>query len=236
LIIPMAGQNGQPKTCDASCRSLPFSHIHDVISSAVFTCEYVRPVNPDEVLDRMTEEEYEKDKFLPYWAEIWPSCQAMFAFLSSDKLPAFSDSATACEIGCGLGVVSALLHDRRLHVVACDIAFDGCRYAARNLRVSRRAPPPVVCCDWRDSPLKTRFDMIVASDVLYEQRWVLPVLNFLKATLSPGGIAYIADPCRHWWREFRETAARQGFAVATVWRQAPAEGKTIVEIARLTPP
>jgi ETFB lysine methyltransferase len=195
-------------------------------------CGFARPANPDDVLDSMTDEQYEKDKFLPYWAQQWPACSPLFNFISMHADSIMHPGAAVCEIGCGLGIISSLFQRKKMHIVATDLAFDACRYAGHNMRqyspLSR-----VICSDWRFSPFKTGFDFIVGSDILYEQRWISPVLEFLESSLNIEGAAYIADPCRQWWQEFQDAAAKRGFTLNKVWQETVNQEKTTVEVLRL---
>jgi hypothetical protein len=74
---------------------------------------------------------------------------------------------------------------------------------------------------------------VIASDIIYEQRWIAPVIQFLNASLAPGGFAYIADPCRQWWDEFKTSAVKAGFSSSLAWEEYVNEGKTRVEILRM---
>jgi predicted nicotinamide N-methyase len=137
-----------------------------------------------------------------------------------------------CEMGSGLGIVSALFSALKIRAVATDIAPDACRYSSYNIR-QYSAHAKVVCSDWRAPPFRTKFDCIVASDILYEQRWLEPVLDFLKLMLAHDGAAYIADPCRQWWQEFQAHAKKRGFTLDKAWQEIVNQGKTKVEVMRL---
>jgi 2-polyprenyl-3-methyl-5-hydroxy-6-metoxy-1,4-benzoquinol methylase len=171
------------------------------------TLRFICPANPDEVLDSITEEQYEKDRFLPYWAELWPSSKVFFEFLKKQSFP---PGTLVCELGCGLGVISALLADKGCTVISVDIASDGCGYTHANLERNGFVPR-VICGDWRNIALKNQFDIVVASDVLYESRWIHPVLSCISSLLKKTGKAWIADPCRRHWEEFKTAANSSGF-------------------------
>jgi predicted nicotinamide N-methyase len=181
----------------------------------------------------MTDEQYEKDKFLPYWAQQWPACLPLFRFLSTNAPLIIPSSGIVCEMGSGLGVIASLFSALKIRTVAKDISSDACRYSSYNMR--QYSPDAlVVCSDWRASPFRSKFDCVVASDILYEQRWIEPVLNFLASMLSDDGAAYIADPCRQWWQEFQAHARKRGFTLDKAWQEIINQGKTKVEVMRLT--
>lgn len=173
------------------------------------------PVNPEALLDTMTDEEYEKDQLLPYWAEQWPASRPLLDFLSTMIFP---DTWLMCELGCGLGTVSAALSSSRSSkalTTATDISFEGCRFAATNIR-NNGGMPRVFCSDWRHPPLKKRFDVVIASDVLYEERWIGPIIDCINQLLTPDGRAWIADPCRRFWPKFKKRVVEQGFSYEIV--------------------
>jgi predicted nicotinamide N-methyase len=181
----------------------------------------------------MTDEQYERDKFLPYWAQQWPACLPLFNYLSLHASSVIPVSGIVCEMGSGLGIISMLLASGRNRIVATDIAPDACRYSIYNMR-QYASYPQVLCSDWRVPPFSVKFDTIIASDILYEQRWISVVLDFLTTSLKNDGAAIIADPCRQWWLEFQNAAIDRGFALNKIWQEIVNQGKTTVEILRLT--
>ena len=122
--------------CPASIRTLPLSGGRSLRIAV--------PDDPEALLDTMTDEEYEKDQLLPYWAEQWPSGRALLTFLSGRAFPA---TWRLCELGCGLGITGAALAGRGgdTFSVATDIAPDGCRFARHNIMLNG-GTPRVVCC------------------------------------------------------------------------------------------
>ncbi|HKU59139.1 MAG TPA: class I SAM-dependent methyltransferase [Gaiellaceae bacterium] len=149
-------------------------------SESVFGLELLRPEAPDALI---SEEEFEHDEFLPYWAELWPAARALV-----EALPDVRDLRVV-ELGCGLGVPSLVAASRGADVTAVDWAEDAIALlrdnAKRNgltLRAERR--------DWRE-PWDERFDLVIAADVLYEHRNVEPVLNRLRE-LAPAALLALA--------------------------------------------
>jgi ETFB lysine methyltransferase len=193
--------------------------------------EFVRPADPESILDSMSDEEYDKDKMLPYWAEQWPASLAMFNFMAAQSLAVLPHNEYVVELGSGLGLVASVCAKKGIRCVATDISLSACMFSRHNILL--HAPKAfVLCADWRHACLKQAVGCVIASDIIYEQRWIVPVLEFLIATLAPGGMAYIADPCRQWWEEFKTSAHRAGFASTPAWEEYVNEGKTKVEILR----
>jgi ETFB lysine methyltransferase len=194
-----------------------------------FHCQFVQPDDPEAVLNAVSSNDYQRDEFLPYWTDHWPSCEALIGYL----LDAPTGSAgCAIELGSGLGVAAAILGHKFPRIIATDISFSACSFALRNLDRAH-GMPLAVCCDWRTPCFVQCADLVFASDILYEKRWKRPVLDFLDSVLKPTGSAYIADPRRPYWEKFLSRAVERGFQVDLVHSQIVNEGKTRVEIVRI---
>jgi predicted nicotinamide N-methyase len=140
----------------------------------------LRPDSPEALID---EEAFERDEFLPYWAELWPAARAL-----ASALPQV-DGLDVVELGCGLGLPSLAAAAHGARVTATDWAADAVellgRNAARNgLRVT------VEQRDWRDA-WAARFDLALAADVLYERRNVAPLVDRLRG-LAPAALVGLA--------------------------------------------
>ncbi len=152
----------------------------DVVTVGETVLRLRRPVSPDALLD---EAAFVDDEFLPYWAELWPASLAL-----AEALPEVA-GARVCELGCGLGLLSLVAAARGAEVTATDWAPDAIELlrenAARNgldVRAELR--------DWRE-PWAARFDLVLAADVLYEQRNVEPLLARLRE-LAPVALVGLA--------------------------------------------
>jgi SAM-dependent methyltransferase len=200
------------------------------ISAYDSSWDFIRPADPDLVLARITDLEYEKDQFLPFWAEHWPSAEVLLDYCLSN-IP--DGNLLFGELGAGLGIVSSILAANGHFIVSMDISPSACRYASAN--ILRHNPfCRVLCCDWRYPPFVNKFDRIIASDILYEKRWITPILAFLKNHLEPRGHALIADPMRNYWQVFKDEAAHAGFNVASILKKIVNDGKTTVEVLKIT--
>ena len=176
------------------------------IAVAELTLELERPDSPEALID---EETFAEDEFLPYWAELWPSGIALAETIAPLPLA----GSRVVELGCGLGLPSLVAAARGAVVVATDWAADAISLLARN--AARNAVElDAVVADWRDSSALPpgRFDLILAADVLYEDRNAAPLLAMLSDRLAPGGRALVADPGRRHAATFVE-AAEAVFAV-----------------------
>lgn len=168
-----------------------------------------RPENLEELWDNITNDEFAEDERLPYWVELWPSSIALADWLYTNK-----DSlkgSTCLDLGCGLGLTALVASALGAQVVAIDYEFDALRYARRNA-VANAVPQPVwAVMDWRSPAIKKQaFDYIWGGDIMYERRFVTPVLDCLLYALKPGGKIWLAEPNRNVYDDFKRALLNNG--------------------------
>ncbi len=151
--------------------------------------DIIRPRNAD---DLISEADYVMDERLPYWADIWPSSVVL-----GDWLLAHPSNERTLELGCGSGLVTTSAVESGRSVLATDYYDDAVLFAKANAILNVGKEPDVRMVDWSSFPddLGT-FDLVVASDVLYEPRYPPMVANAIGRSLSAKGIAIVADPGR----------------------------------------
>ncbi len=164
------------------------------------------PANAD---DLISEDDYVKDERLPYWADLWPSAQILANEVAIMRLKGQS----VLELGCGLGVVAIGAAMAGGTVTATDYYDDSLLFARLNVRATTGQSIATRMVDWSDMPADLgRFDVVLASDVLYEHRYASLVADAIARTLVRGGEAIVADPGRIALEEFREECADRGIA------------------------
>jgi predicted nicotinamide N-methyase len=166
----------------------------------------LRPRDTEALLD---EHAFEEDEFLPYWAELWPSGVALARAIAPRALK----GARVLELGCGLGLPSIAAARAGGRVLAVDWSPAAIDLLAANAARNGVAVEGAVVSWTAPDPLLERapFDLVLAADVLYEQRDV-PVLAELLPRL--GGEVLLADPGRPPLEAFLER-------LGTVWARPP---------------
>ncbi len=180
-------------------RKVEFSH-------AALDLKIILPRAADELLD---EEAFAKDERMPYWADLWPSARGLARFLLDHPIHIESK---VIELGCGLALPSLALRSKNIDVLATDHNEDGLMFARANAQRNGLGELPVQLLDWRDlKALTKRFDIAIASDVLYEQRNASALIDLLSRNLKPEGKFILADPGRRWAGEFRRRMRQAGW-------------------------
>ena len=165
------------------------------------------PRSADELINEI---DFERDERLPYWADIWPSSTALAGVVS--ELDGAGKSAL--ELGCGVGLVTIGALRAGFDVLATDYYEDALLFARRNGLSATGCEPRTRHVDWRAFPDDLgRFDLVLASDVLYEREYATLVADAIVASLAPGGVALIADPGRVALLSFVTACEQRGCAV-----------------------
>jgi predicted nicotinamide N-methyase len=170
----------------------------------------LRLVHPRDSEALLDEEAFEREEFLPYWAQLWPSGIALARAVAA-LAPA---GRRVLELGCGLGLPSIAAALAGAQVLATDWSADAVAFTAAN--ASRNgASLRTAACSWTEpGPMLAQapWDLVLAADVLYEARNGPQLLELLPRLVDRAGAVWIADPGRR---------PAEGFLAATA---TPASG------------
>ena len=160
----------------------------------------LRPRDAEALLD---EEAFEREEFLPYWAELWPSSLALARAVAVRALR----GARTLELGCGLGLPSIAAALAGGRVLATDWSPEAIAMTAENAERNEAALETLVCSWTEPEPLVAQapWDLVLASDVLYEARNGDVLLELLPRL---GPEVWLADPGRPPSARFLELARR----------------------------
>ena len=164
----------------------------------------LRILRPRDAHALIDEREFERDEFMPYWAELWPSALALAREVERRDV----DGAHVLELGCGLALPTLVAAAAGAHVLAVDWAVDAIDLLRGNAALNNLHVEAAVA-DWRDADAlvaRPPWDLVLASDVLYESRNVEPLLALLPRL---GNTVLLAEPGRPYAAAFFAAAARE---------------------------
>jgi predicted nicotinamide N-methyase len=185
-----------------------------------------RPDDPESLID---EARFDEDEFLPYWADLWPSGVALARHLAGLDL----GGKRVIEVGCGLALPSFAAALAGAEVLATDWAPEAIELVVRNAAANGLVVTAAVF-DWHSgrAPGTAPFDLVVAADVLYEERNAEPLLALLDVAVAPAGEAAIADPGRRHAGAFFEAARAAGWSTEPIAAaEVPAGGIAVMQRA-----
>lgn len=160
------------------------------VSAGTLQFALLKPANSDTLI---SEADFARDDRLPYWADLWPSAHALAEWVVHEP----GARHTALEFGCGLGLVTSSALHAGFDITATDYYEDALRFTRANAWRAVGREPRTRLVDWRALPADLgTYDLVLASDVLYEPTYAQLMASALARAIAPEGMAVIADPGR----------------------------------------
>jgi predicted nicotinamide N-methyase len=173
--------------------------------------ELLRPPDAEALI---SEESFEHEEFLPYWAELWASAVALAHDVSMRALR----GKRTLELGCGLGLPSIAAAQAGGRVLATDWSPDAVRATAANADLNDVEVETLLCSWAEPNALVERapWPLVLASDVLYEARNVELLLELLPRLVDQTGLVLLADPGRVPAERFLAALPERGWNLRSV--------------------
>lgn len=166
-------------------------------------------------LDRLWEEmvqdgKADADEHIPYWTELWPSSLVLCEWLKSRA--EMIRGRICLDMGCGLGLAALVGSSLGARMIAMDLELEALKYARENARTNRVESPLWVAMDWaRPALARQSVSFVWGGDIMYERRFVDPVLDFCQCVLERGGKFWVAEPGRSVYDAFLEAFPARGW-------------------------
>jgi predicted nicotinamide N-methyase len=198
------------------------SHVGELVRQSIQipqstrVVDVIRPATIETLLDQSVDD---PEQNLPYWAEIWPSGIVLAAEILKD--PARVTDLPVLELGSGVGITAAIALEAGAHLTATDYAPESLAITRLTCRLLTGREPRVRQVNWRapDANLLqddgSRWPVVLAADVLYEERDIEPVLDVFERILAPGGFIWLTEPGRRPSQLAVHQAARRGWTITT---------------------
>ena len=198
----------------------------ETIQLAGRTVRLLRPRDGDAVLDEVLAEDDPGEERLPFWAELWPAGVALAHAIAVRPLV----GRRVLELGCGLGLVSVTAALAGARVLAVDRSPEATAYAAVNAARNGVTIDTAVCAFDQPERLlrEAPWDLVLAADVLYEQRNVPVLVWLLPRLVDATGEVWLADPGRSMLSRFLAAVDAAGWRrdqVGTIHRLRRPRGR-----------
>ena len=170
----------------------------------------------------------------PIFGVVWPSG----IVLANHMLDYPIEGKRILEIGCGIALSSILLNGRQADITATDYHPEVEHFLARNTLLNQGRRITFERADWADDRSELGlFDLIIGSDLLYEDEHVLLLAEFINNHAKPRCDVILADPGRGRKTKISVKLAVHGFSnrhtkpVHTDYLEKPFKGH-ILEFSR----
>lgn len=129
----------------------------------------------------------------PIFGVIWPSSLVLANYLLNYD----AGSKRILEIGCGMALSSLLLNKQHKDITATDYHPEAEIFLNRNTELNGDRIIPFERTGWADnSDGLGRFDLIIGSDLLYEDAHIKSLSSFIREHSNPECEVIIVDPGR----------------------------------------
>lgn len=181
------------------------------ISLCGHTILYNVPADPEAVLLEAVSGEQTGNRFTdPYWGLLWDAAPVTAERVLRHRWP---DRWQCLELGCGVGLTGVAALFAGLKVDFSDLVPAAVRMALGNAALNGFPNADGLVLDWRDPPQR-QYDLLLASDVLYDSANHEPLLNVLNRMLKDGGMVWIGDAGRHNAPAFIAQARQAGWNIS----------------------
>jgi predicted nicotinamide N-methyase len=129
----------------------------------------------------------------PMFGIVWPSSLVLAHFIDDYD----TGSKRILEIGCGMALSSLLLNKQYADITATDYHPEVEKFLQRNELLNEDRAIAFEQVDWADkSDNLGLFDLIIGSDLLYENNHIELLANFIETHSEPSCEVIIVDPGR----------------------------------------
>jgi 2-polyprenyl-3-methyl-5-hydroxy-6-metoxy-1,4-benzoquinol methylase len=149
----------------------------------------------------------------PLFGLVWPSAQKLADLMQTWELR----GKRVLELGCGLGLASLVVHRREGNITASDCHPLTEIFLNTNVLLNNLPPLHYETGNWgRVNKGLGTFDLLIASDVLYERNHPAQLSGFIQEHAAQGAEVLIVDPIRGNRSAFHKDMANMGFGVTEI--------------------
>jgi predicted nicotinamide N-methyase len=129
----------------------------------------------------------------PIFGVVWPSSLVLAHYIADYD----TGSKRILEVGCGMALSSLLLNKQLADITATDYHPEVETFLNRNTKLNGDKSINYERVDWSDTnDTLGQFDMIIGSDLLYEDEHIEQLANFINEHSNPSSEVIIVDPGR----------------------------------------
>ena len=124
---------------------------------------------------------------------IWPSARILATLMNNYNIK----DKRILEVGCGIALSSLVLNHRNANITTTDFNPEVKNFLNENTRINYGKVIPFECTNWaNNNDTLGKFDLIIASDILYEEFFLEDLSRFLNEHTNKTCEIIIVDPGR----------------------------------------
>lgn len=124
---------------------------------------------------------------------LWPSSKILATLMNNYNIK----DKRILEVGCGIALSSLVLNHRNANITTTDFNPEVQKFLVENTRINHGKTIPFECANWANADdTLGKFDLIIASDILYEQFHLEDLSRFLNEHTNDSCEIIIVDPGR----------------------------------------
>ena len=144
----------------------------------------------------------------PLFGVVWQSSEVLAHLMSDFDIA----GKRILEIGCGIGLPSLVLNHRLADITATDYHPEVENFLRENTRINEGNKIPFIRTGWADDKTDLgRFDLLLGSDLLYEQEHPELLADFINQHAKPDCEVIIVDPGRKRHAKFSKQMISRGY-------------------------
>jgi len=132
-----------------------------------------------------------------YWDRIWPSEVALSECLIHQFYPRKLIGTRVLEIGCGTGLAGVVAAQLGAFTMFSDMVPITLEAVKESCRLNHISNFDTCTLDWSEKiKSKDRYDLVLGSEVFYDEGILANIFHVLEQVLAPGGNGMFCDPNR----------------------------------------
>ncbi|SEH09167.1 class I SAM-dependent methyltransferase [Candidatus Venteria ishoeyi] len=145
----------------------------------------------------------------PLFGIIWDSSQVLAHLMFDYEIA----GKRILEVGCGIALASLVLNHRLADITATDYHPEVEGFLLENTQLNKDKVIPFVRTGWADEDSGLgKFDLIIGSDLLYEQEHIELLSGFINQHANPHCEVIIIDPGRRQHARFSKKMVSLGYS------------------------